>query len=137
MSVSPLKATASMLVVIRSRMDNQQRLDNLISEADAWTLVQDAKIAIDTRRLAAHRLLDIAFEREDSKLVSQVAKLLHKEAADVRCFGLLDRLARQELHASWQKWATERRTWIVIRLKKQERARKAAAKAPAEDALAA
>lgn len=93
-----------MIILVRSGLTNAERLANPVSEADAWILLGGAP-SIDTRRLAAHRLLDIAIEQQDPKKIHQVVEFLKDVAPDVCAHGLLCRIGAQQLDVGWMKWA--------------------------------
>ena len=99
-----LTATAAMIMIVRGRLTNQARLDTPMTETEAWTLLRDSH-SLDCRRLAAHRLFDLAIAAKDSPKLDLVITAL--EFSDVLCIGLLRRIACQEVCTRWQKWAKQ------------------------------
>lgn len=99
-----LSITAATIMIARGRMANQLRLDNPMSERDAWTLLHDSH-SLDWRRLAAHRLLDLAIAAKNSLMIDQIVTWL--EPSEVLCDGLLHRIKQQPIHQGWQKWARQ------------------------------
>ena len=91
-------------MIVRGRMANQLRLDNPMSERDAWTLLHDSH-SLDWRRLAAHRLLDLAVTAKNSLMIDQIVTWL--EHSEVLCAGLLYRIANQQVHQGWKRWAKQ------------------------------
>lgn len=100
-----LTATAAMILIVRGRMTNQARLDHPMTETEAWTLLSDA-LSLDYRRLAAHRLIDLAVDAKDSPALDRVITAL--EFSEVLCDGLLHRIANQHVCRAWRKWAKRR-----------------------------
>jgi|GEM_PF-4190257 len=111
MTKGTLKASAAALYLVRSRMSNQERIDNPLTEEQAMCLFLEETVPLDTRRLCAHKLLDIAYAEGRRGLLRAVCKALKVKHAELQVAGILARVAADDLGTGFGNWA-------FVRLKK-------------------
>lgn len=126
MKVVPLmKATPKMIMIARGLMTNIERQEQPLSKEYATMLFLSDEVPVDTRRLAVHRLLDLAIEAKDAQGIHEVAKELEQAGNPVTAYGLVLRLTRQDLDHGWKRWAW----WWINQQRKGQK--------PAEERLVA
>lgn len=108
-NVTILTAAPAAILAARGLMTNAERLERPIAAEHALILLEGgAQVPLDTRRLAAHRLLDLAIEQKDAAAVHRVVEVLHAKDKTIQAPGLLGRIAKQRLDMGWRQWARKR-----------------------------